>query len=620
MDSDNKGNNRDTKAVSIKETFDNRQFLTGNEYISLPEILPGRGGIVSAGLIHCGNAGLLEFTGTKSNPLLEPVITVNHRKVNLKGILAWSYRDHWLPCFYGKWEQGEISGKIVCPPGHRGCFYQLTLRNLSRERWFLEWGWQGTWSKLFHTASGRSELKDKHPVYTDDDHRTLILDARSGAPLAALALCPSLSERWVIRKRKNRASLSWDFCLLSRRHLEPNRDITVTLYIAASRNASGASAIAADLQRRETKALEQETRFWLQQRHISHKNPSLERVMRRNLFFSYFYSLGRSIDNDTLVCTTSRSPHYYKNAAFSERDSLLWSFPAVLMIDPKTAREVLIAVFSRHTKKAGEYLQYVNGTLLYPGFALDQLVAYFIALKFYMEKTRDNNFIRDVNIGSGLKQLITKTSEWYDPVTGLYKTTLDPSGEPAGYPFLIFNNALLQQSFEFLGSLQAKGWGLEFEGFYNKSALLREAIKNNGIVEGPCGPMFAWSVDGCGNHHLYDTPSGSLQLLAYYGFCSHSDKVFVNTVKWIRSAHNAFYHTDKPLGEAGSMHATGPWPLGAANDLLALNEGKGEMLKHAQMDNGFCCESIDPETGKAVTGKAFASAAGFLAYSLRGKV
>lgn len=594
----------------------NLQFLTGNEYISLPEICPAQGGLISAGLLHYDSAGMLEFAGTDNNPLVEPVISINNRKVSLSGRLTWSYRDHWIPCFYANWGNGELSGKIVSPPGHRGCFYQLTLRNLSDERWFLEWGWQGTWSKLFHTVSRQSEIKDKQSVYHDNFTRGLILDACCGLPVAALALAPSPSDIWRIRKRKNRSGLSWEYSLTEQRYLEPNQDITATLFIAANRNASGASAIAKDLTERGSEALEEETRFWLQQRHISLEEPALERVIRRNLFFNYFYSLGRSIDNDTLICTTSRSPRYHQSATFRERDCLLWSFPAVLMIDPRTAREFLKEVFERHVKKAGENVQYINGTLFCPGFMLDQLTAYFLALKLYLKKTMDKYFIKDTNISTGLKILATKTSEWYDSVTGLYKTHLDPSGDPVDYPFLTYNNALLHQSFEFLGSLQAKGWGLEFEGFYNKAASLQEAIKQNCMVEGPFGPMFAWSVDGYGNYRLYDSPAGSLQLLPHYGFCAHSDKVFVNTVKWIRSSHNSYYHTNAPYCEAGSLSSPNPWPLGVANDFLALNYEKGDLLRNAAMDNGFCCETINPETGTPVTGNAFASAAGFLAYSL----
>jgi uncharacterized protein len=70
------------------------------------------------------------------------------------------------------------------------------------------------------------------------------------------------------------------------------------------------------------------------------------------------------------------------------------------------------------------------------------------------------------------------------------------------------------------------------------------------------------------------------------------------------------------LRKPGSLHSGNPWPLGACNDLLALNVSALDFLKRVKMDNGFFCETVDPETGTVSTGAAFASAAGFLAYAL----
>jgi hypothetical protein len=47
------------------------------------------------------------------------------------------------------------------------------------------------------------------------------------------------------------------------------------------------------------------------------------------------------------------------------------------------------------------------------------------------------------------------------------------------------------------------------------------------------------------------------------------------------------------------------------DDKLALNK-----LLNASMDNGIVCESIDQFTGICTTGEAFATCAGYLAYSL----
>jgi len=148
------------------------------------------------------------------------------------------------------------------------------------------------------------------------------------------------------------------------------------------------------------------------------------------------------------------------------------------------------------------------------------------------------------------------------------------------------------------------------------AAQLKEAICKHGVVKGPFGRMFAWAVNGQGEYQLYDNPPGSLQLLAYYGFCAKNDEEYTNTVKWIRSRHNPYFHTQGPLVEAGSLHAGNPWPLSAANDLLALNKGAFDFLSRARMDNGFACETVHPIKGHASTGLAFASAAGFLAHAI----
>jgi hypothetical protein len=128
--------------------------------------------------------------------------------------------------------------------------------------------------------------------------------------------------------------------------------------------------------------------------------------------------------------------------------------------------------------------------------------------------------------------------------------------------------------------------------------------------------MFAWAVNGKGNFELYDNPPGSLQLLPHYGFCAKDDPVFLNTVRWICSRHNLYYCAEGNITGAASRHAANPWPLHAVNDLLALNLGQGEFFRQAVMDSGYFCETVEPVNGRASTGQAFASGAGFLAFAL----
>src|SRR5690606_41510778 len=82
------------------------------------------------------------------------------------------------------------------------------------------------------------------------------------------------------------------------------------------------------------------------------------------------------------------------------------------------------------------------------------------------------------------------------------------------------------------------------------------------------------------------------------------------------------YCSPVSLCESGSSLAPNPWPLAAAIPLLAAGAPrvlKGHalnLLRKAPLDGGFVCETIDPDTGRARSGAAFATAAGYVAAAL----
>ncbi len=133
----------------------------------------------------------------------------------------------------------------------------------------------------------------------------------------------------------------------------------------------------------------------------------------------------------------------------------------------------------------------------------------------------------------------------------------------------------------------------------------------NGIL------YFGWSVDLKNSHNIYDEPPGSLQLLPYYGFCSETDEIWLNTVKIIRSPNYEFSFANAPIAEIGCAHAPYPWILSLCNSLLSGHARQAfEELEILQMDNGIACESVDPISGISTTGDAFATCAGFLCHSM----
>ena len=582
-------------------------LASGNEYLSFPEIRPAGGGINSITVLHEGSRGLVEFTGTGRLPLLAPYLKIDGRPAALR--MVWSYRLHWLPVFSAAAGEVAVQGLVFAPPGHRGAVYLLKVRNNGERPLLVEAGfnlaWDGCQRRIF-----RSRPLAQLPVMEYDRWtKSLLCECGDAYPVAALAVGLEREEPWW--RRSATEGLQADAASVFT--LQPGEERHVPLYLAVNQEGSGATTTVVDFRRRGWRRLLTETESWLKARRVALSAHTA--LANRNLFFNYFFALGRAIDSDRWLPVTSRSPKYYVSAAFWARDTLLWSFPGLLLTDAATAREVLLAVFERHLERAGEHAHYIDGTLLYPGFELDQLAAYLLALKHYLQATGDRAVLANEQIKRALPQLMAKFLQWYDADVGFCTTFLDPSDDPPRYPYLIYSNALAQRALSFLARLAGKS--LTLPGDPKQMALaIRTAIYRHGVVKGPFGPMFAWAVDGRGNFELYDNPPGSLLLLPYYGFCRREDPVWQHTVRWICSGYNPYRRAGRVLAGTASRHAGDPWPLAAASELLAGRTEAGGFFAAAKLDSGFFCESVDAETGRAATGQAFASAAGFLGFAL----
>ncbi|MFU8794175.1 MAG: glycoside hydrolase family 125 protein [Dethiobacteria bacterium] len=589
-------------------------YLTGNEFISLPQIDPA-GGLASLNLLRLDCRGLLEFCGSPEERLISPTLRINNTDLELSKTLKWQYALDWIPSFKTEDLHGcNLEGEIVTPPGCKGFFYRLNLENRSGNPVEVEVGWKGKWAAFNHIVLSRREIEGRRKLDFDNWTGSLILEGASGLPLAAIALAVDPQCPWSYERE------SGSFSCNDKITLDAGESYENILYVAVNLESDGAGTTNIDLRRQGITALKELTVNWLESRRIDEKDARISKLLNRNLFFCYFYAAGCCLESEKLVPVTSRSPRYYVSAAFWSRDTLLWSFPAMLMADQYRARELLMTVYSRHIDNAGDHAHYINGTLLYPGFELDQLAAYIIALAHYLKETEDYSLLEEKVIAEGLTRVVDKALERFDPEVGLYSTFLDPSDDPVFYPYLTYSNALLQCAFRFLGELQADDKWAHKGDFAILAGELTHSIYEHCMVKGPLGIMFAWSVNGRGKFALYDNPPGSLQLLAHYGFCSTSEIAYKNTVRWIRSSNNRFFHQGGNFEEAGSVHAGKPWPLAACNDLLSCNAGAIDFLSRAEMDNGFFCETINPESGRVSTGAAFASAAGFLAFALKNRI
>lgn len=575
-----------------------KYLATGNDYISIPSITE-KGEIEAVNIILDSTRSLLDFRG---GYLIEPFIAVESQNINLE-FQKSGYEKCWIPVF--EFEDTKISSciKIISPKGYKGFVYGITIKNTTNAALKIKCGVSGSWDESTATVFHTKKLDCIKDIFMHQWTNSIILEIRGAATLAALGVSGENGSSLKF----NRENMSYE--ISNEILLSPSEEKTLYYYYSVNLEQDGAGTTNIDLRRRGGDKLYLEESKWLTNHIINLENTILSEKVNRNLFFAYFYSIGYTLDTEEQVLLTSRSHKYYVSAAFWGRDSLLWSFPAIMMVDKDEASKVLMTCFTRYLKNAGIHSLYINGSVLYPGFELDELAAYVVALDEYIEWTGDTKIMNTNEIGRGLLYILKELKKWYSPEYGLYKTELDPSDDPVTYEYLIYDNVLVFRALSFLSK----------HGYVNIEDVdrLKASIEKYGIIEGPFGKMFAWATDCKNNHEIYDDPPGSLTLIAYYGFCHRDDEVYKNTLKWIYSPNNEYYYKTEQFETTGCLHTPFPWLMGICNYLLVFrDEERIKMIEKLELDNGFACESFDGNTGILKTGGAFATCAGFFGYTM----
>jgi len=612
------------KILTVPEVVEEEMsfYPVGNEWIALPE-LNQLGQVESFNVISEQHKGMLEFRGGEQ-PILAPALTVDGAAQKFT-CLHWTRLEDWIPQFELSGAGWKLVGTVFCPNGFRGFIYLLAITNTSPQPRQFTLGWQGNWQATMFTAFSTRPSLGQNTAWYNRWTRTLTFEHRAGVPLAgwAVGLSEPLTQcQWSIRgdqaegEKRAAAGDPLHFSLGNTVELEPRATYKLALYLATNREADGASTCVIDLQRRGWQSLLDHHRTWLQKhRPIREERGRAGYLCNLNGFFSYFFARAKCFDTENTVLMTTRSPRYYVSAAFWARDAYLWSFPGVLHIDSAAAREYLTLGLTRYWRNLPNHALYIDGTDLYPGFELDELCSWFIALGQYLQDTEDWEFV-DSQVLTACTDFLRRLIPWCGDL-GLYKTFLSPTDDPVEYPYLTYNNALLCTALEVIAAVfERTGQAERAAEVLAQRAALHKCIQEVCITTGPFGPMYAWAVNDQGEAQLLDQPPGSLQLLAYYGFCDLDDPVYRNTAAWIHSTHNPDYVTGSFAAPA-CEHAPYPWVLSLCYELISGSRAQAlQKLLAAKLDNDIACETIDPHTGAIKTGAAFATCAGFLSHSL----
>lgn len=632
----------DTLVTTVPRPEAHASWLpTGNEWVSLPTVDPASAAIHSVGAINMAKRGLVEMIGEArrpgTRPLLAPRLFFDDQPVDLArtGLRAERLHD-FIPRFTLDTRGLHLTITVFAPPGKRG--FVVLFAGTAEEAGPITLGLEGLFGGcelcLFQPRRPPCENLLFHDPWTG----ALVLEANLDGNLLALGIgcsekarlatgpAASLARNQLTAapapiqelSSSNRGGTGLAFTADVPLALRAGEHFSVAFFVSVAPERDGARTGTIDFRREGAAALLERTEQHLAARRLTCGDPTLEPFLNRNALFNLYFAAGRALDTEEWVSLTSRSPAYYVSGATWERDSLLWSLPGLLAVDREVGREVLLSLFRRHARNAGEHAHYIDGSILYPGFELDELSAYFIALDRYLAQTNDQTLLDRPEIVDVLPQLEAKLAgrRHPDPEIELYSTFLLSSDDPTPHPWATYDNVMAWRALGTLARL-AERRGDRLAAARHQAAaqrLARDVYRH--LVE-PKRGIFAWSADLAGEYRIYDEASGSLLLLPHLGFCAPSDPVWQRTVAHLHSTEYEFYHGASRFRGHGCLHYADPGMLGLPGALLGGRRDEAlEVLRHAPLDGGLACESFDPTTGAARTGAAFATCAGFLTWAL----
>ncbi len=615
---------------------------TGNFWFVLPRVsapAPPDGGVSRLAFLMMAHRGLIELGSGGATPLLAGNARIGGRM--LLGSDHGHSVDDWIPTYHSDDPSARTTLTWLTPIDVRGIIGRLDISNTATMPIEAELEFSVNWGRTLVTTYDSEPLDGRlslDPAAWGDGISLAWVTSRTEFALGIGR--PAAGGAWSLQFRRADGSIAWEGDPTTgdrRRHesgisahltmrrivsLAPGESTHFEIHLSVAQDTKASSFDTRYTREQGWNKLYARTRERLRQlnRNVPERlaaDPQLGPLVRRNRLFCYFYSLGRTLDTEELCPVTSRSSDYYVSAAYWDRDSLLWSFPTILDMDPATAAEMLKVAFGRQGRNIGVHSRFIDGSIYEPGFELDELLAPLIALDRYIQKTGDDSIIEAASVAARLPQIERELRARKHPMLPLVSTEYLPTDDLDIYPYCIYDNVLLWRACDILERvLRRLGRDDDALRYAERRSDIAAAIHAQGTTTDAGERLFAWSTDLAGNYRLYDEPPGSLLLLRWYGFCAADDPVFQATLRWIYSTRNEHYFAE--WDEIGCKHAPHPWILAVANSLLVpeRREAALRLLRRATMDDGFACESIDEHTGAVQTGHHFATCAGFLCHAL----
>ncbi|MDB4886448.1 MAG: hypothetical protein JWN79_1886, partial [Gemmatimonadetes bacterium] len=362
-------------------------------------------------------------------------------------------------------------------------------------------------------------------------------------------------------------------------------------YLAAGPERDGAEATAGVLRRRGWRSLLAGTRDALQQLEQSTGAEAIDRLINRNLLFAYFYGVARAVDDAHYYLVRTRVPWHAAGVTVRDWEALMWTLPAVQLADSGLARELLLRMCELHAYAPGRGVHYLDGTMFEPGFLLEGVAAYPIAVERYLRDTGDDAIVDEPAIGDALYLTSEDLRDRRDSRVPLYSTDVIPSGAAAAQPYTLHGNAVVALALDVLRRTLDEASAREVED----PAAVRAAIRRHFVAHREARSRMHASTDLAGNTSAEDEPSASALWLPLYEAFDREDSLYRRTVKAIPAERTLL------VREIGRL--MGP----EGGEVL-------EWLRRAPLHGGLAAEVVD-DGGAAVSNGGDASLSGLLAWT-----
>ena len=567
--------------------------ITGNHWLSLPCIHPADASIHAIGMLHRAARSAIEFAGAPDfargmgAALARPSLDIGGVRHELSDVpIAWERALGWIPTFTCTIGELVVRGTIFAPYGRdadvSGAVYALSLENRGKSDLAITVSLAGT--------LGHRQLRVRSPRAFEDAPRVshgstgaVLLEGASLPGLASVAVLADVEAETVVEENRYSIRRSLSVAAGGREQ--------IAFYLAVGPERDGAEATATVLRRRGWRELLASTRDALQALEQTTGHEALDRLINRNLLFAYFYAVGRALDDAQYYLVRTRAPWNGHGLTIRDWDALMWTIPAVQLADPPLARELLLRMCELHGYAPGRGVHYFDGTLFEPGFSLEGVAAYALAVDRYIRDTGDDRIVDEPALADTLYLTSEDLDARRDKRVPLYSTEVSPSGVPAAHPFTLHANATVAQALDILRRTLDEETS---RGLQDPDAV-RAAIHRHFVVESGGKSTFASAVDLAGSTSVFDDPAASVFWLPIYETVPRQDSTYRRTVKAIDVTPQSLVQQCARL--------IGP-------DAAAVLQ----WLRRAPLDGGVAAEVVDAD-GRAVENGGDAVLSGLLAWA-----